>query len=99
MKTAENPRDIYELRLATRGCAVAPNGCTYRMSTTQDDRPEVVRDMPTGTGTAIRERIVGFNGAMFPSMDAARLWAVTDGCADLTTETRFRPLSERAAIA
>jgi hypothetical protein len=66
-------------RLHDFGATTAPNGCVYRMSTTQDDRPEVIREVPTGNMCARRDRIVGFCNTQFPSMDAARDWVIEDG--------------------
>jgi len=65
----------FQKKLEFTGCAVAPNGVTYKMTSYGNPhRPAVER-----TFQGNREIIVGFHMGCFETMEAARRWAVSDG--------------------
>ena len=88
---------VFELELERNGAGRAPNGASYKMLMHYGTMPAVQREIPVGGGQARREIIVGFNGAEFPSIEAARLWAVSDGRHETAPEGTM--LNERRLIA
>ena len=90
----------YLAKLERNGCAVAPNGCTYKLV---QDRPEdyysvwVTSAHDNATCGSDRRQIVsGYHGTEFESLGAALRWAYTDGCLEYQPGVEF---TERVQIA
>lgn len=81
----------FDRDLLRNGCGYAPNGARYLLTHYGPENFPCVERTWNGN----RETILGFNGARFESLDAARYWANSDGRYEMKPGA---PLSDRKQL-